>query len=204
MHILGFDTETTGLPNFRLPPDHTSQPRLVQLAGKLVKDNGDPDNFEEIAKFSFIIKPNGFTIPKEASDIHGTTTEKALKYGVPLISAMSIFSNLVAAADRVIAFNFRFDYTIIKRELKILNKPDRLASKEQFCPMAAVTDMCKLPPTDKMVAAGMGGKYKSPKLIEAHEFFFGEGFEGAHDAMADVDAMFRNYPFATGQKDKAA
>lgn len=198
MKILGFDTETTGLPNFRIPPDHPSQPRLVQLAAKLVEETG-PGVFNEIAKISVIIKPEGFVIPVEASNINGTTTEKANTFGVPLLATMAVFSNLVKAADRIIAHNFRFDYGMIKRELNILKKPNRLDGKDQFCTMTASTDLCQLPPTARMIAAGMGGRFKSPKLIEAHEYFLGEGFDKAHDAMADVDAMFRIYPYATGQ-----
>ena len=54
------------------------------------------------------------------------------------------------------------------------------------------TPICKMPPTPKMLAAGFD-KFKMPKLIEAHQHLFGEGFDKAHDAMADVMACKRIY-----------
>ena len=32
------------------------------------------------------------------------------------------------------------------------------------------------------------GRAKWPKLIELHEILFGKGFDGAHDAFADITA----------------
>lgn len=70
--ITFFDTETTSKADFRSPPDAPHQPRLVQFAALLCDDAG-----EEVSSVSIIIKPNGFTIPEEASKIHGITTEIA-------------------------------------------------------------------------------------------------------------------------------
>ena len=55
--------------------------------------------------------------------------------------------------------------------------------KPKYCTMKMSTNYCKLP----------GGKqgFKSPKLSELHQVMFGEGFENAHDALADVRATVR-------------
>lgn len=76
MKYIFFDTETTGVPkNYKAPSSNTDNwPRLVQLAWILTDDHG-----ETINSGNLIVKPNGFTIPTEASRIHGITTEKALK-----------------------------------------------------------------------------------------------------------------------------
>jgi DNA polymerase-3 subunit epsilon len=37
------------------------------------------------------------------------------------------------------------------------------------------------------------GDWKNPKLIEAHRYIFGRGFEGAHDASADSAACAAIY-----------
>ena len=55
--ILVFDTETTGLPDFKKRSSDPSQPHLVQLA--LVQYNADG---EETEHHSVIIKPDGWQI----------------------------------------------------------------------------------------------------------------------------------------------
>jgi DNA polymerase-3 subunit epsilon len=51
--------------------------------------------------------------------------------------------------------------------------------------MRMAQPIVKLPPTERMVAAGIGG-YKSPRLEEAYLHFFAKEMENAHDALADV------------------
>ena len=77
--ILFFDTETTGLPLWKEPSEDPRQPHLVELAALLV----NPDTREMIAFMDVIIKPNGWTIPVDVSEIHGITTERALAEGIP-------------------------------------------------------------------------------------------------------------------------
>lgn len=50
--ILFFDTETTGMYQWRQTPDHPDQPHIVQLAALLCHDDGRP-----IAGFSTIVDP---------------------------------------------------------------------------------------------------------------------------------------------------
>ena len=65
---LFFDTETTGLPkNWNAPiTDLNNWPRLVQLAYLCYDNEGN-----ELSRGDFIVKPEGFTIPRDASRIHG-------------------------------------------------------------------------------------------------------------------------------------
>ena len=74
MNLLNvFDTETTGLPQFKLPSDHPSQPHLVDIAALLYNEVG-----ELMESFEAIIRPDGWTIPDEAARVHGITTEMAM------------------------------------------------------------------------------------------------------------------------------
>lgn len=171
--ILFFDTETTGKAEFRLPAEHPSQPRIVQLAAILTGDNQI-----ERASMSVIVRPDGFAIPKEAADIHGITTEIALQSGVPLVSALFLFSKLCEVSELIVAHNIDFDYLMIQAECARLSKPCKMTDIARFCTMHAATDHCKLP--------GKYGKYKWPKLEEAYRHFMGVEFTGAHDALADV------------------
>jgi DNA polymerase III epsilon subunit-like protein len=48
-----------------------------------------------------------------------------------------------------------------------------------------------LPPTESMKRWGRSGQNKTPKLVEAYRFFFGEDYDGAHSALADARACAR-------------
>lgn len=172
-----FDTETTGFPaKAGTPLDKC--PFVVQIAAILVDDE-----YGEVASLSTIIKPDGWTIPENVAEIHGITTEKAEAFGIPAKVAMAAFSQICRQADEVIAHNISFDLKIVSYEIERAAAPNVIADKVHFCTMAATTDICKLP--------GNYGKYKWPKLIEAHQHFFNEGFDGAHDALVDVRACAR-------------
>ena len=60
------------------------------------------------------------------------------------------------------------------------------------CTQRLSTPICQLPATDRMRAAGRT-HYKSANLQEAYRHFFGHGFDGAHSALADVQACMAVY-----------
>jgi DNA polymerase-3 subunit epsilon len=97
---------------------------------------------------------------------------------------MAAFSQLCRQADQIVAHNITFDLKLVAYEIERAGAPNVAADKPQFCTMAATTDICKLP-------GRYPGKFKWPKLIEAHQHLFGEGFDGAHDALVDVRACQR-------------
>lgn len=174
-----FDTETTGLVAWHLPAGDPAQPRLVQMAGLLVDEQ-----WGEQSSFSVLVKPEGFEIPFAASKVHGITTEKAARLGVPLRTALSLFNNLARVADEVWAFNEQYDSTVIKGEFCRVKQPCVLEEKPARCAMLGCKDILKLP-------GKTGRDYKWPKLSEAHQFFFQAGFDKAHDALADVRATVK-------------
>lgn len=172
--ILFFDTETTGKWNKYAALTHASQPRMVQLGLHVCTPQQ-----ETLLEFQTLIKPDGWTVPEEAASIHGITTERCEKYGIPIIAAVGLFSRALVIADLVVAHNYEFDELIVSSEMtKTLNR-NPLMDVKSFCTMKATTDICKLP--------GKYG-YKWPKLDEAYRHFFHKGVEGAHDAMVDVRA----------------
>lgn len=175
---LVFDTETTGLADFRLPQIHLAHPRLVSLAALLIDEDG-----AEISMMSVIIYPE-MVIPDPAVAIHGITTERARQCGVPLVCALSLFCQLAAKADALVAHNIEFDLRILRTEIYRAEKPDRLKDMMPYCTMHASKPICRLP--------GKRG-YKWPSLEEAHKHFYGEGFSGAHSALEDTRACARVY-----------
>jgi DNA polymerase-3 subunit epsilon len=175
---LYFDTETTGFP--KSPGTPLDQcPFIVQIAAILIDDQHG-----EVASLNTIIKPEGWEIGEDVAAIHGISTEKANAFGIPSRVAIAFFSQLCRQADQVIAHNISFDLKIVAYEIERAGAANIIAEKPHFCTMEATTNICKLP-------GRYPGKFKWPKLIEAHRHFFGEDFDGAHDALADVRACVR-------------
>lgn len=178
--ILFFDTETTGLPPKYAALDDPRQPHLVQFAAMLTDIDG-----RVLKAISEIILPMDWDIPKQASDVHGITTELANRLGTPRHTIVEWFNNVVGHAALIVAHNADFDMKIMRAQ----------AAKEGisfwsnlppiFDTMKESTDLVKLP--------SRYGNYKWPTLMELHEFLFGEKFEGAHDALEDIRATMRCY-----------
>ena len=180
---LFFDTETTGVPkDYKAPvTDSQNWPRLVSFAWILANERGGIEEHQEA-----IIVPAGFTIPDQASQIHGITTEKAMKEGIPLAAALGRFIYLLDATqiEAVVGHNIAFDEKIIRAEFHRLGRVDYLEKKERICTMIKSVQHCKLP-------AKSGSGYKWPKLQELHKKLFNQEFDGAHGAAADVLATAR-------------
>ena len=178
--ILIFDTETDGLIIKGQPVPH-----LVQLAASLMDHAG-----HERACISLIIKPDGYEIPPKVAAIHGISTAIATDYGVPLIVAMGMLSNLIKISSSQVAHNAEFDVQIITAAFQRVNRP--IPSLNIICTKELATPIVNLPPTEKMVAAGFN-KPKAPSLAECVRYFFNEEIVGAHDALIDVRACGRVY-----------
>jgi len=175
---LFFDTETTGLPrNWQAPAgDLENWPRLVQIAWVLYKEG------LEVSHSDFIIKPEGFSIPTDASNIHGITTERATREGALLRLVLNEFQNLVKRADFLVAHNISFDEKIVGAEFLRENMPNILVSKKTICTKEISTNFCAIPHTNSHSG------YKWPKLSELHMKLFGAEFIDFHNALADVNA----------------
>lgn len=173
---LFFDTETTGLPKSWSAPlaDPENWPRLVQLAWLLYDSKGN-----RLAGNTHIIKPEGFEIPEKASAIHGITTERALSQGEALRDVLVGFHTIVASADLLVGHNLDFDTKIVGAEFMRADLPRITPPRPRVCTMKSSVAYCALP------------RSKWPKLIELHNKLFGCGFEGAHDAGADIAATAR-------------
>jgi DNA polymerase III epsilon subunit-like protein len=173
---LFFDTETTGLPKSWKAPvtDLNNWPRLVQIAWIFYDKDGI-----NIRSGNHIIKPEGFTIPADSSNIHGITTQRAEEEGIALQSALEDFQQNLSEATYLIAHNISFDEKIVGAEFLRKNITNDLSAKRKICTMESSTDFCAID--------GPYG-YKWPKLQELHHKLFGVGFTEAHNAAADIAA----------------
>lgn len=178
-----FDTETTGLPDFKAPSESAHQPHIVQLAALLV----DMDTRETIQSMDVIIRPDGWTIPDDVAAVHGITTEHAAEVGIPENLAVSMFMELWVGRPRI-AHNEQFDARILRIALMRHQSEDAAdiwKSGPAECTARMATPICQIPPTAKVVKAGFN-KFKTPNLGEAYRHFTGKELVNAHSAMADV------------------
>jgi len=177
MKLLFFDTETTGLPKNRDPAykGPNNWPHIVSISWVL--QDGDKKERQ-----SFIVRPNGWTIPEESTKIHGITHEHALKEGYHLSHVMLQF--LLVDHDFIIAHNLDFDLNVVINaclwDLGIA-MPD---FGRQFCTMKFSTDLIRLP-----LGNGRSG-WKSPKLSELYKYVTHKEPDGQlHNSAYDTELL---------------
>lgn len=183
MKLFIYDTETTGILNKHLPLHSELQPRVLQLFYMQVEDG----LVKSESKHNIYIKPirNGgvFKIPDESTKVHGLTHEFLIENGQDWDEVYGTFLERLALCDLAIGHNVEFDTKVITGDLlRTWSAPQFPVHVRHFCTMHATTDILKLP--------GKFSNYKWPKLIEAHEYFFGCQAREWHDAMADVEATY--------------
>lgn len=171
-----FDTETNGLPyDYNAPvTDIDNWPRLVQLAW--IQTDADEN---ELSRGNYLIKPDGFYV---FDNVHGITNDKAQSEGLELKPILQEFADILDKTTVLVAHNISFDEKIMGAEFIRNGFENALKDKNQICTMTSTVDFC---------AIQSGNRFKFPKLEELHMKLFNETFEGAHDAMVDVEAMVR-------------
>ncbi len=177
--FLIFDTETTGLPRDYNAPlsDSDNWPRMVQLAWQLHDRSG-----KLLAHNCVTIKPRGYTIPFNAAQIHGISTERAMAEGIDLAESLALFTEAVAKAHFICGHNIGFDINIVRAEFLRCQLGDCFQGKKILdtkCDFT--TSFCAIP-------GGKGGKFKWPTLTELYQKLFNSTFAEAHNAAFDVQA----------------
>ncbi len=176
--IIAFDTETTGLPNWKEPSEHPDQPHIVQLGARLV----DADTRKILSTIDLIVRPDGWEISPEVQAVHGITTEVAAKVGVPEQVALGTFLAMWQVANNRLAFNEQFDARIIRIAMK------RYGFSEDDCEIWKVAPkVCAMWEAQR----ALGGK--RPNLTDAHLQLTGQPIANAHSALGDVDACLAVY-----------
>jgi DNA polymerase III epsilon subunit-like protein len=184
--VLFFDTETSDFIKKALPANDPEQAWTVQIGAILASQQ------EEFDQMNVIIKSNGRSMNYYAQEVHGITVERADTEGIEELEAAERFGKMLREAELVVCHNFSFDwnyvYQMMERNLDDLSDEARSAfylDLPNHCTMKdkAVVKMCGL--------KNKAGRPKWPKLTELHEHLFGECFDGAHDAYADISATKR-------------
>lgn len=155
--------------------------RLVQVAWNLYSKNG-----AVVQKRNFVIYPDGFTIPKVAADVHGFTTEIALRDGIPLREAMETLGEDLIDTGLIVCHNMAFDDRIMASELIRAN-------------MNWVYNMWKNKPKHCTMLTNTLPGERWPKLCNLYERLFGyQPVADLHHADEDIrvtaDVFFKLYP----------
>lgn len=178
--IIVFDTETTGMVDWKNPSEAGHQPHIVEIAAILHNAEG-----AVIDSYKAIVRPNGWTSTEEALAKHGITHEFAMDVGIPETEALEGFLALHSRAGIRAAHNATFDDRIIRIAMsRYMGKEQADAFKEasqKFCTCYESRAACDLP------------KKKLPTLAEAYKHFFNEDLVEAHRAMPDAQACARIY-----------
>ena len=193
--ILFFDTETSGLPEFKLHNSDPKQPYVLQLAAELCNPEG-----QTVMAMNMICQPgNNNPIHPKALEAHGLDLPFIKKLGLPQLGTFNLFMDMARHATLAIAHNYNFDIRLLKiMAAQLSDKTDGLSriqadefkQKESLCTMMSTTKICKL-----SKPSGRGG-YKWPKLEELHLFLFGSPMSdhfNAHDALEDVRCTRKCY-----------
>lgn len=178
--VLIGDTETTGMPDWPARSGEPHQPHMVQLAAVVC----DADTKKPIESMDVIIRPDGWEIPPDMTEIHGITTEHALDVGIPERLALEMFMDLLRPCYLRVFHNTTFDNRIIRIALKRYF-PD-LIPDEVWKDKAMY--YCTLQHAKKI----MGGK-SGHTLGECYKHFIGVQMKGAHTAMGDTLACMELY-----------
>jgi len=152
-------------------------PRLVQLAWQLHDHMGALQS-----SGNYIVRPEGFTIPFNSEQIHGISTERALREGFDLKEVLVIFRNDIDRAHFLVGHNVSFDERVLGAEYLRNKIPSAIMDKAKIDTKDEGTQFCAIP--------GPRG-FKWPSLGELHHALFNKGFDDAHDAAADVEATTR-------------
>lgn len=168
MHLF-IDTETTGLPR------GGEQPRIVSIAWVIADSVGEHHSLRYM-----IVRPTGFRIPEQATRIHGISTDRAIKEGVPLDVALDGLALDVRTHKpaSIIAHNLAFDRPIVDAEYQRAGRASALSGLRGICTVLLSQKRWPGQP------ATLNGVYQR---------LFGAGMTKQHDAHADVLACRRIY-----------
>ena len=190
--ILFLDIETTGLP--KMDKSYGTQrfyhhsklkiydkARMVQFSFITFHKNGDKNQ-----EYDFIIKPNGFTIPQESTNIHNISHDLALKNGLDISTVLDTFETVLDNTQAIVMHNAWFDRTILMSEVYRLGRMDlvdKIYNKRYYCTMRypGIKDFVGIP---SQYYKG----FKNPQLSELHYKLFNKSIniQYQHNSLYDV------------------
>ncbi len=183
MLSLIYDTETTGVYNWRLPPTDASQPDVVQLCAILADD-------DRIYTQVNLFVHSDTDIPEGAFNVHRIDRDMTARVGISRLRLCQMFSAMAEKADVLVGFNEDFDNSLMRTAMLREGGNGKIMNRPRYCAMKRSTDVCQIPHPNPRKP----GEFKWPSLQEAYKIMVDpRGFDGAHDAYADVKATHEVY-----------
>lgn len=186
MRVMILSIATNDILAFDKPADHPDQPHPVQYCAHLISS----DTGEVLEQTMFYIRPDGWEVRPEMVERHGVMTSYAEDHGVPEAHMVHSFLLTLAEAQLVAGFNIDFHLRCARTAMirAGMSKEDADAAAKKIDKvdiMRGCTPICKLPPTDKMMARGIK-TFKPPTLPEATMGVLGIETPPVHDAQVSV------------------
>ena len=178
-----FDTETTGLPgrkgnrlaSFKDLESYNSA-RIVSISWIVTQQQ------KVVGQAYYVVKPDGFEIPQEASNIHGISTEEADKTGCSIQVIFDQLKSVLPNCSTLVAHNIDFDINVLRSELhryKQIEILDLLSKKNLVCTMKKGKEVLKT--------------RAYPKLAALYKALYNEDMENAHNAQYDTIYCYKCY-----------
>lgn len=163
MNYVIFDNETDGLIGTKKIRQE-KWPRVIEFYGALFNEA------EKIGEVDALINPNR-KISEEITGITGITNDMLI--GQPTFQEKyDEIKALIEKANFAVAHNLTFDKTVIDLEVERLS----------LSPIKWPALICTVEASEHYLMRRL-------KLMELHEYLFGEGFPAAHRARNDVEAL---------------
>ncbi len=172
------DTETTGLPRdpYASPYELKNWPRIVQISWIITDAYG-----HVLLKDNYIIKPSGFSIPKQATKIHGIDNQRAALEGKPIEFVLNKLIEDCNGVNCLVGYNISFDEHVIDAELIRANLPLVFEEMETFCVMKSFGVFFNS-------GDGNGARWHYPSLEDLYLQFFNHFLSNAHNSASDIQA----------------
>ncbi len=126
---------------------------MVQLAWQLHDGQG-----QLLEVYNMLVRPDGFTIPYNAEQVHRISTQKALDEGMPLDFVLERFSSALEQCQYIAGHNLLFDVRVVEAECIRRGTPCSLSSKSLLDTKEWSTQFCALP----------GGKGGALQMAQPH------------------------------------
>jgi DNA polymerase-3 subunit epsilon len=176
-----FDLETTGLV-------YATTRIVTSCVAVIPAATHDPDGrrLPRPPDVSSLLADPGIEIPKEASDVHGITTEYAREHGMDAATVVdevtASLAGLLGMGVPVVGANLQYDLTILHRECR---RYGYATLDERLCGRL-------MPIIDVMVIDRALDRYRSGgRKLEDLARHYGVKFDGAHNSTEDALAAGR-------------
>lgn len=135
---LVFDTETSGLMDYKRDADAPGQPRVAEFACVYL-DN----NLQIERDYTAFVQPDGWEMEPGATEANGLTTEFLIEHGIPIMLVLAIYIAAIREHRAVIAFGAQFDCKMMRAELRRAGLPDLFEETPNICVMRSLLSHAK-------------------------------------------------------------